>query len=45
VSGKEDVPETVNVEVVEVFFGEIELETASEVSDASFKLVPVEGCD
>ena len=45
VGGKEDVSEAVNVEVVEIFFGEVELETAFEVSDASFKLVPVESCD
>jgi hypothetical protein len=39
------VPEAVNVEMVEVLFGEIELEPAFEISDASFKLIPVEGCD
>ena len=44
-SGKEDVPEAVNVEMVEVFLGEVEFEPAFEVPDASFKLIPVEGCD
>jgi hypothetical protein len=45
VSGEKDVPEAVNVEMVEVFFSKVELEPAFEVSDASFKLIPVEGCD
>jgi len=45
VCGEKDVSQAVDVEMVEIFFGKVELETAVEVSDASFKLVPVEGCD
>ena len=43
--GEEDVPEAVNVQIFKVFFAEVELEPAFEVSNASFKLIPVEGCD
>lgn len=45
VSGQQDMSKPVDIELVEVLFGEVELEAAPEVSDASFKLVPVEGCD
>ena len=45
VGGEEYVSETVDIERVEVIFGEVEFEAAFEVSDASFKLIPVEGRD
>lgn len=43
--GQKNVPEAVNVELIEIIFGEIQLETAVEVLYASFKLVPVKGRD
>jgi hypothetical protein len=45
VGGKKDVSEAVNVELVEIIFGEVQLETAVEVLDASFKLFPVKSRD
>jgi hypothetical protein len=43
--GQKDVPEAVYIEIVKVVLGEIEFESASEVPNASFKLLPVEGRD
>ena len=45
VGGQKDVPEPVNVELIEIIFGEVQLEPAVEILDASFKLFPVKGCD
>ena len=45
VGGQKDVPEPVNVELIEIIFGEVQFETTMEVLDASFKLVPVQGRD
>jgi len=45
VSGEEYVSEAVDIKVVEIVFGEIELESATEVLDTPFKFIPVEGCD
>ena len=45
VRGEEDMSKTVDIELFEVIFGEVEFEAAFEVSDASFKLIPVEGRD
>jgi hypothetical protein len=45
VGGEEYVAQAVDIEIFEVVFGEVEFESAFEVSDASFKLVSVEGCD
>jgi hypothetical protein len=35
----------VDIQPVEIIFGEVELEAAFEVFDSSFKLIPVEGRD
>ena len=43
VSGKENVPQAVNIELIEIILGEIKFETSVEIFNASFKLLPVEG--
>ncbi len=43
--GEEDVSEPVDAEAGQVIIGEIELEAAFEIMDASGQLVSVEGCD
>jgi hypothetical protein len=43
VSGQENVPEPVDIELIEIILSEIQFETSVEVFDASFKLIPVEG--
>jgi hypothetical protein len=45
VGGQKDVPEAVNVKLIEIIFGEIQFEPAAEIFDASFKLFPVKGRD
>ena len=45
VGSQKDMPEPVNVELIEIIFGEVQFETTVEVLDASFKLVPVQGRD
>ncbi len=45
VSGEEDMSKAVDIQPVEVIFGEIEFETAFEIPDSSFKLIPVEDRD
>ena len=42
---QKNVPEAVNVELIEIIFGEVQFETAVEILDASFKLVPAKGRD
>jgi hypothetical protein len=43
VGGEEYMTKAVDIEPVEVIFGEIKFEAAFEVSDAPFQLIPVEG--
>jgi hypothetical protein len=45
VGRQKNMPEPVNVELIQIIFGEIEFETAVEIFDASFKLVPAKGRD
>ena len=45
VGGEEDMAKAVDIEAVEIIFGEVELEAAFEVFDAPFKLIPIEGRD
>ena len=39
---QKDMPEPVDIELIEIVFGEVQFETTMKILDASFKLVPVE---